>query len=511
MKRCVRVFFMLAVFNLAVAATTLSFKQYRVVLDGELTDLASGDLNKDKRDDIVALNTKAKEVRIFMGDNNFKFTKQFTKPFSYLGEFVIGIADFTGDGKLDVAVDSLYYKTYFALFPGKGNGELQNPKLVNATGTETTDFSHAAVVDVNADGKPDIAALLIDRYKYSSGSFVVFINKGGRFALTEIEKTKYSSLTTGDVDGDNDPDLIVGVSYTHNLAVFLNNGNGSFVKGPVTDVGSGSSHLRSGYVNGDGRLDVVGNSGPLSSGWCVLGKGDGTFINRKTLPKYEGLDCGFVLADFDGDGKLDLAEPELAEISLFSGLGTGRFKFLKDIAVGLYFGRAEYDASNLIGGDFNGDKKIDLAGYHWDGYNNRKPAMTDLMVFRNGTAPTTCSISDLNVIELRYAPAVIYFSGTFNFINTGGDVRNLGNSVVTDNAHLEFEVELDFPYPLKDYTLYVWVAGNFLNYPGLTSSPVSFNLTLPVSIFTTSTATMNLANFSLWDCHLVHSNILLKD
>ena len=512
MKRIIGVIVIFSAIAPAAAAATMPpFKQYRIVVDGELNDIAGGDMNKDKRDDIVAIDSEAKTIRVLLGDNIFGFSRASSTSFNYLGKLIVGVADFTGDGKLDLAVDSLYYKTYFAVFPGTGTGKFQAPRLVNAAGTRTTDFSHACVVDVNGDKKPDIAALLIDSYNYSAGVLGVFINKGGRFALTEVETTKYSCLATGDVDGDSDQDLIVGDWSTDQLTVFLNEGKGTFVKGPVTSAGEVGSRLRAGYVNGDGRLDVVGSASSLGSGWCLLGTGKGTFVNKKSLPRYNDLYHGFVLADLDGDRKPDLAEPDLNELTLLKGVGTGAFKFQRDMAPGLYFGWLEKGASNLIGGDFNGDKKTDLAGYHWNGYNGRNPEMTDIVVFANGQPATACSISDLNVTDLRYASGVLYFAGTFNFQNSAGDLRYAGNTVITDNVHWEFEIELDFPYPLNDYRYLYWATGTYLHYPGTTSGTVTFNLTLPTTVFSTASAETTLSNVALWDCNLVRSNILLED
>ncbi|MBN2206179.1 MAG: VCBS repeat-containing protein [Candidatus Aminicenantes bacterium] len=512
MKRWAGFFALCLAFGVAATAATMPpFKQVRIAVDGELDDIARGDFNRDKRDDIVMINSGAKTIRVVLGDNILGFARSSSRSFNYLGKLIVGVADFTGDGKLDLAVDSLYYKTYFALFPGTGTGTFQAPRLVNASGTRTTDFSHACVVDVNGDKKPDIAALLIDSYNYSAGVLGVFINKGGRFALTVVETTKYTCLAAGDVDGDRDQDLIVGDWSTDDLTVFLNQGKGTFVKGPVTRAGEVSSRLKAGYVNGDNRLDVVGSVGALGSGWCLLGTGKGTFVNKKSLPRYNDLAHGFVLADLNGDGKPDLVEPDLNEVTLLGGLGTGTFKFQRDLAPGLYFGRLERGAANMIGGDFNGDKKIDLAGYHWNGYNGRTPEMTDLVVFANGKPATACSISDLNVTELRYASGVIYFSGSFNFQNSAGDLRYAGSSVVTDNVHWEFKIELDFPYPLRDYVYGYRATGDYLNYPGLTSGTVSFNLTLPTTVFSTASAATTLADVALWDSHLVRSNILLED
>jgi len=91
------------------------------------------------------------------------------------------------------------------------------------------------------------------------------------------------------------------------------------------------------------------------------------------------------------------------------------------------------------------------------------------------------------------------------------ELRYASNAVVTDNVHWEFEIELDFPYPLKDYRYTYWATGTYLPYRGTTSGTASFNLTLPTTVISRSSPETTLLNVALWDCNLVRSNILLEE
>ncbi|MEW6366179.1 MAG: VCBS repeat-containing protein [Acidobacteriota bacterium] len=493
------------------AAAVPAFEQLRVTVQGEINDLAVGDLNGDGRGDVVTIDHDGKKIRTFMSDSALAFSKQYAKTFKYMGELIIGVADFTGDGKLDVAVDTIYYKTYFSIFPGKGDGSLLNPKAVNVAGSDATEIPYAAVGDFNGDGRPDVAAILDG----TPDSISVFLNKGGsKFQPVRVEEADYHGLAAADFDGDGDIDLLAGNLFSDNLTFFQNQGDGSFVKGPTTSVGNTGSHLRAGDLNDDSRPDAVGSgNSAFDGGWSMLGKGDGQFTKKKTLPKYHWLGDGFALVDFTGDGKLDVAEADLGGIALHGGKGTGAFSSLGEIGDGLYFGHNGFlsDSANIAAGDLNGDGKVDIAGAHWDGYNGREPDMTDLVVFINGRAPVKMSISGLSVTTLSFTAAVVNFAGSVSFQNSGGDLRYAGAPVVTDNAFLQFEVELDFPYPMNDYLYTYWTTGSYLNHPGETSGTIAFSLTLPTTVITTATPQVTLSNFSVWDLNLVHSNVLLED
>jgi hypothetical protein len=503
--------FLIIVFSIStLGAAVLQFKQMRVIFDGEITDIAAADLNKDGFDDIVIIDHDNKKVQVFMGDSNFKFSKQYVKAFENLGEYIIGIDNFMGKGKMDVAVDCTDNQTYFALFPGAGNGKLKKAKLIKAGSGSSSEISHASVSDFNSDGKPDISGL-VD----GSPDFLgAFINRGkGKFNSIQVQQKDYHSITSGDFDNDGNPDILVGDLYTDDVTFFKGQGDGVFVEGTKTNIGNLGSHLKNGFLNKDNRLDIVGSgNAAYDSGWSMLGKKNGKFVKKKTLPKWDWLGDGFCLIDFTGDKKLDIAEADLGGIILHGGRGTGAFKSLGRIGSNLYFGNNGFlsDSANITAGDFNGDGKIDFAGAHWDGYNGRKPVMTDLIIFQGNKKPVTFSISDLNVTTLSYTFGVITFKGSFNFQNSGGDLRYAEGAVVTDNAFLEFQVKLDFSWPLNDYIYTYWTTGTYLHMPGQTNGIINFDLNLPTTVFSTSSPELTLRNFSILDYNLVQSNELLE-
>jgi hypothetical protein len=112
-------------------------------------------------------------------------------------------------------------------------------------------------------------------------------------------------------------------------------------------------------LNGDGNLELVVDT--AGDGLQILlGNGDGTFQSPRTIvqrrPKEGGLSCGegvpFLVNDFNGDGKLDVAYCPIGygQIGVVLGNGDGRFK--KPV---YYHAGSDYSTWAFAAGEFNSD------------------------------------------------------------------------------------------------------------------------------------------------------------
>jgi uncharacterized protein (TIGR03437 family) len=176
-------------------------------------------------------------------------------------------------------------------------------------------------------------------------------------------------VIAGDFNGDGNIDLAVtnygsDTGVGGNVAIFLGKGDGTFTVGPTSSAGTAPVSLVAADFNGDGKLDLaVANQ--LSGGISVmLGNGDGTFQTPVPylLADYTAA-CGFscspsslVAMDFNADGHPDIAvlDQGTATASILINNGNGTFKAAVAYPAGQ--GTITYLASM----DLNGDGKPDL-------------------------------------------------------------------------------------------------------------------------------------------------------
>jgi len=167
-----------------------------------------------------------------------------------------------------------------------------------------------------------------------------------------------------DLNADGKPDLVgTGTS----VDVMLNTGNGTFAPIVGYTVAGASQDVAAADFNGDGKVDLaVTINSPQTSLSLLTGNGDGTFNAPLDFPSTTRADSPCVVAtDLNNDGKRDLViSHELAcftapcvasqKLSVLLGNGNGTFKTLPDITVGTGMHR-------LTEGDFNSDGFKDLA------------------------------------------------------------------------------------------------------------------------------------------------------
>src|SRR6266516_6434682 len=167
-----------------------------------------------------------------------------------------------------------------------------------------------------------------------------------------------SGIAVGDFNGDGKLDLAVVNFGDWNIYVLLGNGDGTFQAARSVYFASGGGfpwYVVTADFNGDGKLDLAVSNYGGNSLSVLLGNGDGTFQAPQTTPV--GTNPALVaVGDFNGDGKPDLAISSVGDntVSVLLGNGDGTFLAPQVTPVGLnpwYFAV----------GDFNGDGKLDLA------------------------------------------------------------------------------------------------------------------------------------------------------
>ena len=167
-------------------------------------------------------------------------------------------------------------------------------------------------------------------------------------------------LVVGDFNGDARVDLLVthggyNVTSLFDVAMLRGDGAGNFtVAGEYFSGGTiGASDATFADFNGDGKLDLATSK---ESGFVAiqLGDGAGALSNAVVYPVRSGA-YAILSGDFNGDGKLDLVTANGdGTISILFGNGDGTFQNAISLQVG------SEDNSTIATGDVNGDGKLDL-------------------------------------------------------------------------------------------------------------------------------------------------------
>jgi len=166
-----------------------------------------------------------------------------------------------------------------------------------------------------------------------------------------------AAIAGGDFNLDGKPDLAVATSFL--TAILLGDGLGGFatVKTFAHGVGWATS-IASGDLNGDGRPDlVVGGDTTAGKVGVILGDGAGGFGAPVTFASGGSMPQSLAVADFNADGRLDLAvaNKESRDVGVLLGDGSGGF------AAAAIWSAGSGKAMSVATGDFNMDGKVDLA------------------------------------------------------------------------------------------------------------------------------------------------------
>ncbi|CAF1482117.1 unnamed protein product [Rotaria sp. Silwood1] len=320
--------------------------------------VAVGDFNNDTRLDVVVVNYGKDEIGVFLGQGNGNFDARKTySTGSYSRPGSIAIGDFNSDNRLDAVVVN-FGTNELGIFLGDGDGSFTDQKTYS-TGWNSQPKS-VAVGDLNSDNQFDIVVANV-----GTDNLGIFFGYGdGSFTDQKTYSTGLSSQPTsivmGDLNNDTHLDIAVANSGSNTLGIFLGHDNGSFSDQIEYPTGSSSTPnaISIGDFNGDNRLDVVVvNSGTNNLG-IFLGNTDGSFSNQTEYPTGERpRPNSITVGDLNNDTKLDLIVANYNDnnIGVLLGKGDGSFSTQTSYSTGW----DSFPISVALG-DFNSDNRLDI-------------------------------------------------------------------------------------------------------------------------------------------------------
>ncbi|MFK7937000.1 MAG: FG-GAP-like repeat-containing protein [Saprospiraceae bacterium] len=255
-----------------------------------------GDFNGDGAIDVIAVgNGAALQLYLNSGNNTFTVNPIVTNATT---NFAVEVIDWDGDSDDDFVITQ---GNKVLLFRNDGMANFTEEQLYQGSNNLTA----IGIADFDGDSDYDFAVRRL--------GVVSFIENDGMGTFTR--RTSIVSGFTGtynvtnqlhtvDLDADGDMDLIAASSPNGTPKVFLNDGNYAFVASvAVPNDDSQARIIRTGDMDGDGNLDIV--VGLIKSIWVLYQDNAGNFTRNIVFDGYGSIG-DMEVADVDNDGFMDI-------------------------------------------------------------------------------------------------------------------------------------------------------------------------------------------------------------
>ena len=314
--------------------------------------MALADLNNDGRLDAITASPTFGGIRVLLGEagTNFDAPGTFFRSSVALGALArvtdVTVGDLNADGNLDAVASNGIGS--IGVFFGNGDGSFDAVlELTAELGT-----AGVVIVDIDADSILDLASANLD-----SRTITLYHNNGDN-TFTErpklaVDGVSPASITTGDANDDDKPDLFVCNFGDNSVNVFLGAGNSAFQAPKVFTSDGNPKTIEAADLNKDGKLDLVvaGLNGSVVN--VFFGDNAGNFELSQAL---EGTQApnDMTIADVNLDGDLDLL---IADNNNRFGVFLGNAGIFPDV-----FFVNSGDVTDVEVGDIDLDGKPDLVG-----------------------------------------------------------------------------------------------------------------------------------------------------
>jgi hypothetical protein len=272
----------------------------------------------------------------------------------------VALGDLDGDGALDVvAAEHDSYALTVLLGDGKGGLRHASGSPFQAAAGGRPHTHDVAVADVDGDGAPDLLST-----NANDGTLSVLLGDGrGGFrpapgSPMRAARHPYDAIVAADLDGDGRVDLAIPDIHGNSLAILRGDGKGGFTPSTPIPVGERPGYVAAGDFDGDGRIDLCATHDDVGMVDVLLGDGRGNFRPAAGSPvRLDRPVWGIVVADLDGDRKLDLTLGAFDRGGPVVLLGDGRGGFSPSPLPSLEGGAMP---GYVAVGDLDGDRRLDV-------------------------------------------------------------------------------------------------------------------------------------------------------
>src|SRR5262249_10186378 len=209
------------------------------------------------------------------------------------GPYAVAVADFNGDGKLDLVTANFSDQTV-SILPGTGTGSFGAKTDFGTNGSPRS----VAVADFNGDGRLDLAAS-------SSTITSILLGTGTGSFGTKSDFLGGGLVVAGDFNGDGTLDLATIISK--GISILPGTGTGSFEAKTDFSIGLGVFSLTVGDFNSDGKLDLAVANANNSAVSILLNTTPINPVQPVSLAAQTDFNTGgspnsAATGDFNGDG-----------------------------------------------------------------------------------------------------------------------------------------------------------------------------------------------------------------